>query len=107
MDWKTEKLKQLERLRNPNAGLLERIHVLKGDPGDTPLKGVDYYTPDEIAQIKKEVTPRKGIDYTDGKDGERGSVFLGSFSSESKLPDAKNCAPGDFAIIDGEIWYIV
>ena len=44
----------------------------KGDDGYTPIKGKDYYTPEEIKEIKKEVTPIKGKDYFDGKDGKKG-----------------------------------
>jgi hypothetical protein len=44
----------------------------KGDDGYTPIKGKDYYTPEEIKEIKKEVTPIKGKDYFDGKDGKDG-----------------------------------
>ena len=40
-----------------------------GGDGYTPIKGKDYYTPEEIKEIKKEVTPIKGKDYFDGKDG--------------------------------------
>ncbi len=46
----------------------------KGDPGYTPLKGIDYMTEEEINQmidgLKEEVTPVKGVDYFDGEDGE-------------------------------------
>lgn len=41
-----------------------------GEPGKTPKKGVDYYTPKEIEEIKKEVTPKKGVDYKDGEKGD-------------------------------------
>jgi hypothetical protein len=37
--------------------------MIKGDKGDSPIKGVDYYTPEELAQIKDELTPKKGDDY--------------------------------------------
>lgn len=31
------------------------VPAVKGDPGYTPVKGVDYFTPEEIANIKAEV----------------------------------------------------
>lgn len=37
--------------------------MIKGDKGDTPVKGVDYFTPTEIESVKKEVTPIKGVHY--------------------------------------------
>jgi len=33
------------------------------DKGYIPIKGMDYYTPDEIEEVKKEVTPVRGKDY--------------------------------------------
>lgn len=54
----------------------EQLENLKGDPGDTPVKGVDYYTPEEIAQIKTEVTPVKGVDYFDGAPGADAVLIL-------------------------------
>lgn len=38
----------------------------------TPIKGKDYFTSSEIREFKKQVTPVKGEDYFDGKDGEDG-----------------------------------
>ena len=53
--------------------LVEKIKQLKGDKGDTPIKGKDYFTDDEInklvAYILKESTPVKGKHYKDGEDG--------------------------------------
>jgi len=43
------------------------VITIKGKDGQKPVKGVDYYTPEEVAQIKFEVTPIKGIDYNDGQ----------------------------------------
>lgn len=37
--------------------------LLKGDAGDTPVKGDDYFTEAEITAFKKEVTPVKYEDY--------------------------------------------
>jgi microcystin-dependent protein len=41
----------------------------KGDKGDKPIKGKDYFTTVEVAQFKKDVTPIKGKDYFDGSKG--------------------------------------
>lgn len=64
--------KLLEEMRNDNAkksGMQIQAEMIKGDKGDSPIKGVDYYTNEEVEQIKKEVTPVKGVDYVDGIDG--------------------------------------
>ena len=58
-------------------GKISRTELIKikgdrGEDGYTPIKGKDYYTPEEIKEIKKEVTPIKGKDYFDGKDGKNG-----------------------------------
>lgn len=60
------------------------VVTIKGDKGDkpvlgedypipkdgyTPVKGKDYFTDKEIAQITKNATPVKGKDYRDGIDG--------------------------------------
>jgi hypothetical protein len=70
--------------------LFSRLGGLKGEKGDTPIKGVDYFTQEEIDDFLKQatpilgkdyltqeelryilevVTPKKGKDYFDGKDG--------------------------------------
>lgn len=49
---------------------------LKGDPGYTPRKGIDYtdgYTPQKGVDYFDGYTPQKGIDYTDGRDGAPGA----------------------------------
>ena len=58
-------------------GKISRTELIKikgdrGEDGYTPIKGKDYYTPEEVKEIKKEVTPVKGKDYFDGKDGKNG-----------------------------------
>ena len=48
----------------------------KGDKGDSPIKGIDYFTPSEIQEIiqhvLKQATPIKGKHYFDGAKGEKG-----------------------------------
>lgn len=46
--------------------------ALRGDRGFTPMKGVDYFTPQEIEHIKNELRPQKGRDYFDGREGRAG-----------------------------------
>jgi len=56
------------------------LNLKKGDKGDTPKKGVDYFTKQEVKDIaeyvkdtvKEEVRPRKGKDYFDGISGRDG-----------------------------------
>lgn len=76
----------LEEIRsNANttlADLVKKVNSLKpekgekgdsGDVGQTPIKGVDYFTDSEVKTIieyvLKEATPVKGKDYKDGEDG--------------------------------------
>jgi hypothetical protein len=58
---------------------IKGITMIKGDPGEpgkTPEKYVDYFTPEEIIQIvdhikeevAEQVRPVKGVDYFDGQD---------------------------------------
>jgi hypothetical protein len=59
----------------------------KGDKGDSPIKGIDYFTPSEIQEIIthviKEATPIKGKHYFDGAKGEKGEPGV------SNIPGAK------------------
>ncbi len=64
--------KRKEEIKEEIEKSLEKIKGKDGEDGHTPIKGKDYYTPEEIKEIKKEVTPIKGKDYFDGKDGKDG-----------------------------------
>lgn len=64
-----------------------------GDPGYTPVKGLDYFTAEEILQFKKEVTPRKDVDYTDGKDGRTPEKGLDYFTEEEIADFKKAVTP--------------
>ena len=49
--------------------------TLKGDKGDdgySPIKGKDYFTDAEIKTFLEKITPKKGVDYNDGKAGDDG-----------------------------------
>jgi len=60
-----KKIAKNEKVKLQNGNV--EIVTVKGEDGKTPKKGVDYYTPEEIDEIKKEITPKKGIDYNDGE----------------------------------------
>ncbi len=64
--------KRKEEIKEEIEKSLEKIKGKDGEDGYTSVKGKDYYTPEEIKEIKKEVTPVKGKDYFDGKDGKNG-----------------------------------
>ncbi len=58
-------LKDLEKLKaikdgGANAGLLydltTKLEMIKGDKGDVPQKGIDYWTEQEVNQIIREIT---------------------------------------------------
>ena len=54
-----------------------KVEFLKGENGKdakTPVKGVDYFTKEEINAWLKAVTPVKGKHYFDGEKGEKGEV---------------------------------
>ena len=82
----------------------------KGEDGKTPVKGVDYFTKDEINAWLKSVTPIKGKHYFDGKKGEMGETGLlgkdGKDADEdliiakilSEVPKPKNGKDGKDAI---------
>jgi|SRR6185312_8804348 len=76
------------------TGLFSQIKLMKGDKGDTPVKGKDYFTDTEIAQIVEYIrnlvvtrdilraaTPVKGIHYKDGENG-KDYILTGSDKKE-------------------------
>ncbi len=75
----------------------EQKAFLKGEKGDTPEKGVDYFTEDEVRQVaeyvkktvKEEVRPKKGIDYNDGKDADEKNIIK---SVLEKMPSIEDIA---------------
>jgi hypothetical protein len=46
--------------------------TLKGEKGDTPEKGKDYFTDEEVKSFLNKITPIKGKDYFDGEQGPEG-----------------------------------
>lgn len=59
---------KLDAIKSLDGLDLSEVDSIKGD---SPEKGKDYFTDDELEQIKEivraEVTPVKGVDYFDGE----------------------------------------
>jgi hypothetical protein len=53
----------LKEIASKNEVTMKGAEMIKGDKGDTPVKGVDYWTDEELSQIKDEITPVKGVHY--------------------------------------------
>ena len=70
-----------------------KVITFKGDDGKTPKKGVDYYTPNEVEQIKKEVTPKKGDDYNDGEAGKTPKKGVDYFTEKEIVQFKKEVTP--------------
>ena len=51
------------RFKDPVTNTWKEISTIKGDPGYTPIKGVDYF------DGEPGYTPIKGVDYFDGEPG--------------------------------------
>lgn len=71
------------REKTPQELLLDALKGPRGDDGYTPVKGMDYFTDNEKAEIIDKVmqsitmpkdgyTPQKDVDYRDGIDGKDG-----------------------------------
>lgn len=84
-----EKLQALAELKDPSLAMqriladkaiaeavikLEMARGVKGDDGYTPMKGVDYFTDDEIGQFVEYIQSqvKNGKDGVDGKEGKPG-----------------------------------
>ena len=66
--FKDEIVQELNRIMTEKVGE-EGITKLKGDRGYTPIRGVDYLTPNEMQAIMQDLRPVKGRDYADGLPG--------------------------------------
>jgi len=68
-----EELRQLNEAMSKANKVLENLDLSEVDSikGDSPEKGKDYFTDDELEQIKEivkaEVMPVKGVHYFDGE----------------------------------------
>lgn len=112
---------QLRALRDPNYAahmalmeVLSRVQTLQGNEGYTPVKGVDYFTPDEIVAMCDYIrslipdgrTPQKGIDYFDGKHGKTPVKGVDYFDGNHGQTPAKGIdywTPADRAAIVDEL----
>ncbi len=101
----------------------------KGDIGYSPIKGKDYFTKKEVDDFKKEITPKKGKDYKDGKsikgdsgytpqkdidyfdgdDGKTPKKGIDYFTDEEKLEFLKKITPEkekDYFTEKEIIWFL-
>ena len=62
-----------EKVEEEVVSLLKVLRGPEGKPGKAPIKGVDFLTPQEVEQIRNEVTPQKDVHFRDGVDGKQGS----------------------------------
>ena len=102
------------KMANIFSSLMTNLEGPKGDDGDTPVKGKDYftdkeiadflnkatpvkgkdyYTEAEVAEIRKAVTPVKGQDYRDGVDGTDGRSPMTVSNTPPEEPEV------------GDLWY--
>lgn len=73
----------------------EQKAELKGEKGDKPEKGTDYFTDEEIndiaeyikEKIKEEVRPIKGVDYDDGMDADEDRIVKAVLSKFPTVQD--------------------
>jgi len=109
-------LKDLERLKavkdgGANAGLLfdlaNKIEMAKGEKGDTPQKGVDYWTESEVNQVIKEIAkatqalikiPKKGVDYFDGMTPRKGKDYFTDKEVEKIIKEAVKIVQSEIVI---------
>lgn len=64
-NFKPELVQEMRRLIEEMSGE-NGVLTLKGDRGHSPKKGVDYFTPKEVAQLKKELKGKPGRPGLDG-----------------------------------------
>lgn len=93
--FKDQIIEELQRLMHEKIGE-EGINTMKGDRGYTPQRGIDYFTPEELSQIKEEVTPKKGVHYFDGSPGANGSSPSSKEISRLLAIELKKLKPQDW-----------
>lgn len=82
--------KQLVKIQKGEQGI-------PGRDGYTPQRGVDYFTEEELSEIKEAIRPKKGIDYFDGLNGKdadeevvtRNAAKSAATILKAMLPDLK------------------
>ena len=72
-----ERLQQHKLSQNPLGSIFERVQMIKGENGYTPIKGKDYFTPQEVQDIISHVSQlvkegKQGNSGKDGRDGRHG-----------------------------------
>ena len=78
--------------------------------GDMALADQLIEIDDKLLSVKEsidaanlsEIKAIQGEPGIDGVDGNRGSMFLGSFSTPAELPE--DAMPYDWALVGGEVW---
>lgn len=80
---------------------MEAIKGDKGDKGDTPEKGKDYYTPEEIAEVVKQITDDIRIP-EDGKTPEKGTDYFTEEEIKAVVNDVLSQIPVPSDGIDGK-----
>ncbi len=68
-----EKIEEVRKAREVDGIKITKDLIMRGEDGYTPKAGEDYFTPEEIKSFKKDVTPKKGVDYFDGLNGKNGT----------------------------------
>jgi len=65
-------MEKLDDYMMKNLGVLRGPKGESGKSANSPIKGIDYLTPQEMEQTRTELTPQKGVHYFDGSDGRDG-----------------------------------
>lgn len=103
-----ELLKGLKELDDNEQELKEATSEAlgtRGPKGETPVKGKDYFTDEEISSFKEEVTPIKGKDYFDGEPGYTPVKGVDYFDGkEGKNPITVSKTP-PLNPKKGDLWY--
>jgi hypothetical protein len=96
------KLSKAPEKRATMDDILDRVDVIrggKGEDGKTPVKGVDYFTKDEINAWLKSVTPIKGKHYFDGNKGDKGDAGVSNIPG----PKGEDGKDADEDVIVGKV----
>ena len=80
---KTEIMQEMRAILEEKIGE-DGVTTLEGRPGFSPIKGVDYLDPQEMAQLKKEL---KGMPGRKGRDGRTGVDGITRIITKDGSPD--------------------
>lgn len=53
----------IEKHASTTEKMSKFLEEMKGEPGYTPIKGKDYFTQEELNEMRRQVTPKRGRDY--------------------------------------------